>query len=265
MQARYSRYLYNEAIRLLEQIKGKASGEIKVSPPKTPEETLKMFRMMADDIAQKEVQDLIWVAKKEVMKGIQDETLTKGEVIRNASQSMDSKFDSNISVTAPLIASISMNEGRNIVFEKYKDRIYAFDYSAILDDRTCPICSELDGKVIAPDDPAYHRFMPPIHPNCRCMWVAILQEEEDKPPITGIPKELETEVKQFEDEISEEEINTLLYWVGIIREIERIRAKEQPTEKDLQRLFDIRKSLPSGLRSIATDAIKEVESKLRNG
>jgi len=265
LQNRYAQYLYNEALRLIETIKGTTSGELKVSPPKTPEETERMFKMMAQDIAQKEVQDLIWIAKKEVMKGIQDETLPKGEVMRKASQQMDNKFNENLDITASLVASISMNEARNIVFEKYSDRIYAFDYSAILDNRTCPICNELDGKIVAPDDPAYERFMPPIHPNCRCMWVAILQEEEDKPPITGIPQELEEQIKQFSDEATEENISFLFYWLGTIREIERIRAMSQPSEKELQRLFEIRKKLPAGLRAIVTDAIKEVESKLRNG
>jgi SPP1 gp7 family putative phage head morphogenesis protein len=46
-------------------------------------------------------------------------------------------------------------------------------WSAVLDSHTCPLCEELDGKVIRMDDPDFDVFRPPVHPNCRCFWIYI--------------------------------------------------------------------------------------------
>jgi SPP1 gp7 family putative phage head morphogenesis protein len=39
-------------------------------------------------------------------------------------------------------------------------------WSAILDERTCPVCTPLDNMV--EDDRDMFPFQPPVHPNCRC-------------------------------------------------------------------------------------------------
>ncbi|MDP4009802.1 MAG: minor capsid protein [Candidatus Shapirobacteria bacterium] len=78
------------------------------------------------------------------------------------------------------------SENIDILLTEYAKDIYAFEYSAILDDKTCPTCAKLDGSVIAKDDPAYYKYKPPIHDGCRCMWVAIMNDEINKPQITGI-------------------------------------------------------------------------------
>lgn len=68
--------------------------------------------------------------------------------------------------------------------------VYAYQFSAILDDKTCDLCLILDGKIIDPDDDAFEIFKPPLHAECRCIWVAILEDEFEKPAITGLPQEL---------------------------------------------------------------------------
>lgn len=44
----------------------------------------------------------------------------------------------------------------------------AWQWNAILDPRTCPICRPLDGA-IAPTPDAFPRGAPPLHPLCRCI------------------------------------------------------------------------------------------------
>ena len=42
------------------------------------------------------------------------------------------------------------------------------------DEKTCPICSSLDGQTWNLDELDSHGFMqPPIHPNCRCRLVVV--------------------------------------------------------------------------------------------
>ena len=44
-----------------------------------------------------------------------------------------------------------------------------------------------DASVVTPDDYAATVWIPPIHFNCRCIWVAIMEDETDKPEFTGLP------------------------------------------------------------------------------
>lgn len=50
-------------------------------------------------------------------------------------------------------------------------------YSAILDERTTPVCSFLDGKVFTPMDPDLTDLLPPNHFNCRSIVVPIVVGE----------------------------------------------------------------------------------------
>ncbi len=77
----------------------------------------------------------------------------------------------------------AINLGREEGFDDIKNQIGAYQWSAILDDRTCRICKSLDGTYFEPGDPALAELKPPIHPNCRCILVAVLKEELEKFPV----------------------------------------------------------------------------------
>lgn len=96
-------------------------------------------------------------------------------------------FSDTLGITGTIIVAKAVNIGRKDVYSTYSGDIYAYQYSAILDTRTCATCERLDGKVL--DEAAYKNtiYDPPIHPNCRCVWVAILNDELDPPEITGFP------------------------------------------------------------------------------
>lgn len=81
-----------------------------------------------------------------------------------------------------------INQGRTFTQEQNSDKIYGYQYSAILDKKTCNTCLALDGKTIEKSDKAYKQLQPPQHFRCRCIWVEILEDETDKPSITGIPE-----------------------------------------------------------------------------
>jgi len=61
--------------------------------------------------------------------------------------------------------------------EDLKDYIIAYQFSAVMDDRTTDICTELDGKIIRKDDPDFDRFVPPQHFNCRSILVPITTDD----------------------------------------------------------------------------------------
>lgn len=81
----------------------------------------------------------------------------------------------------------SINTGRTKTFKKYDEDIDRYVYSAILDKKTCQTCRELDEKVATPEEYATTPWQTPIHFRCRCIWIAVLAEEEEKPEITGMP------------------------------------------------------------------------------
>lgn len=86
--------------------------------------------------------------------------------------------------TAALInIAEAVNEGRAAGFSDIADQIGAYQWSAILDERTCDICTELDGKYFEAGDLNLNTLKPPIHPACRCILVAVLKEELQSFPV----------------------------------------------------------------------------------
>ena len=49
-------------------------------------------------------------------------------------------------------------------------------FSAVGDN--CPLCQSLDGLVFRADSPEAARYTPPLHINCNCIWVEVLDGEE---------------------------------------------------------------------------------------
>jgi SPP1 gp7 family putative phage head morphogenesis protein len=82
-----------------------------------------------------------------------------------------------LATAAILNIAEAVNLGREEGFADIADQIGAYQWSAILDSRTCEICEGLDGTYFEPGDPALAELKPPIHPNCRCILVAVLKEE----------------------------------------------------------------------------------------
>jgi SPP1 gp7 family putative phage head morphogenesis protein len=70
------------------------------------------------------------------------------------------------------------NQGRLVQGREAGDFLEAWQYSAIMDDRTTPVCRELDGKVFMADDPNVDTLRPPRHFNCRSVLVPIVIGDE---------------------------------------------------------------------------------------
>lgn len=115
------------------------------------------------------------------------EATKSGKVVTSVSDALDSYIARTASGMATIGVNMALNLGRSTIFERYPEKVYAMQYSAIIDDRTTDRCLSLDGRVVKPWSAAFYDYSPPQHRWCRSVRVEILEEEEYKPDITGIP------------------------------------------------------------------------------
>ena len=88
-----------------------------------------------------------------------------------------------LATSAILNIAEAVNSGREEGFADIADQIGGYQWSAILDDKTCDLCESLDGKYFEPGDPALEELKPPLHPSCRCILVAVMKEELQNFPV----------------------------------------------------------------------------------
>ena len=94
-----------------------------------------------------------------------------------------------------LFVFAAINLGREAVFEANPEKVYAIQFSAILDNRTTTICRGLDGVIVKPGSDEYLAIRPPRHWGCRSILVEIMVDEPYKPLFTKsekIPTDLGT-------------------------------------------------------------------------
>lgn len=170
-----------------------AADELDVKAPATPKETKDLINSQAQQTVDKqfaelkfEVVNAVTTAQRKAQLSTTVQ-LSVADVIATIGTVVGSYYDSKIGITAGLLTTIGVNIGRDDVFKTNTKSISRYQYSAILDDVTCPICEDLDGMVL--DEQQYKEtvWTPPIHFSCRCIWVAILEDETDQPDITGVP------------------------------------------------------------------------------
>ena len=172
--------------------KNGASDELGVKAPVTPKESKDYFRDNAKMIVDKQLADLIFKIQAEVGKGRRKDQLSKtqlsaGEILSMIGEIFVGYYSENVGLTAIATVATGVNKGRKDTFGANAKDIYGYQYSALLDNRTCQTCAALDGKVL--DEAQYQKtnYDPPLHFSCRCIWVAIMADELEPPPITGMP------------------------------------------------------------------------------
>jgi len=97
-----------------------------------------------------------------------------------------------------VIVSQAINRGRQDVFDEYKGKIEVYQYSAILDRKTCPLCEKLDGAVLSEDEYKKTRIVPPLHFLCRCIWVAVLKTDPNVPEVTGFAENIADLIDKYQ-------------------------------------------------------------------
>lgn len=170
-----------------------AADEMGVKAPATPKETKDLINSQAQQTVDKQFAELkfeITNAVTTAQRKAQLSTtvdLSVAEVVGTIGALIGGYYDSKIGITAGILTTLGVNIGRDDAFKANAKNISRYQYSALLDDATCEICEDLDGMVL--DEQQYKDtvWTPPIHFNCRCIWVEILEDETDQPEITGVP------------------------------------------------------------------------------
>jgi len=140
-----------------------------------------------------------------VTKGTLLEAIKSGASVKETIKMLEEEYKGWDKVGgAPRIENIvrtntanAFNQGRLAEFSKMKEVLAGYQYSAILDNRTSPICEQLHGRVFKPAEA--DAYNPPIHYQCRSVLVPIFVDELEKtgerfndlPSIHEVPVEKE--------------------------------------------------------------------------
>lgn len=141
------------------------------------------------------------VKKKLVLTAINgiDNSKTVEQIVFDAIEEAEDYIDKDKNIGAQYIGVKALNEGRFSAFQEAKDEIQGFQFSAILE-TACPLCEELDGKTFKIDDPDSVEYTPPLHPNCNCILIPILNDEEEPETWNGLDAAAEKEFDSDEIE-----------------------------------------------------------------
>lgn len=169
-------------------------------------------------IAETYVSSLESSARSIIQAGIVAGATAQGvlSVLRDEMKAEASKAIANISGT---ITGEYLNRGRTSILNKLRADIVAFQRSEVLDSRTCAMCLSLDKRVVKPDDPMAQLEL--VHTHCRGFWTPIFEKDEEKPEITGIPKNITSRFKTIEG-------------VPIINSFKQVKKPINDVSKDAQ-------------------------------
>ena len=167
--------------------KNAAAKEMNVQAPANPQQMLAIMDTEADTIAHTHAQQLTRTAKQGLVEGLKKQAELNA-IIGALHEKMTAEIARLTGDTGSIVAGGYLNQGRNTVFEAYEDQIYALQRSEILDLVTCNYCLSVDGRIIEQSDTYAKNTI--FHSHCRGIWVEILQAEEEKPKIEGIPQSL---------------------------------------------------------------------------
>lgn len=150
------------------------------------------------DYLQKETAKLVTnidETTREQLKKTLEEGFENKESIEQLEKRVNSVFDIATTSRAEMIARTEALRASNIAsVEAYRQSgvVYAKEWLAERDLRTCPFCQEMDGKVVGLDKNYFKRGdtlevngeklvldnmaigEPPLHPNCRCTTIPVL-------------------------------------------------------------------------------------------
>lgn len=178
-----------------------AADEMGTNSPATPNQTRDLINQQADAVVTKQFSDLIFQVVTICNDAIRKNQLSRerrksgkvelsiATVVSSIAGAVSAFYSDKTAATASVIMATAINIGRMDAFKSNSKSISKYQYSAIMDNVTCPICEELDGTVVDQAEYDATQWQPPIHFSCRCIWVEILDDEDDQPEITGFPDE----------------------------------------------------------------------------
>jgi len=178
--------LKDTQLQMYEFGKKSSADEIKSPIPKTKKETAGIFYVQGK-IAEDKIASNMEAVARQTGLNVNTGAAQKTAAIAAMTATLEKQVISAARNAAAYAIIGGMNSGRNAVFMENPEKIYAFQYTAVLDGKTTNLCRSLNGRVVSPNNRDFLTFSPPLHPHCRSMWVAIMQDEFIKPAKGKIP------------------------------------------------------------------------------
>ena len=104
------------------------------------------------------------------------QAFARGDAYRRISQDLQRRFGTNYTNAYRLV----FTEGTYVMAESsikpFEEDFEQYEYSPILDGKTCPICRALAGKVFLISERQPGVNFPPMHPWCRCSWEPYVED-----------------------------------------------------------------------------------------
>ena len=149
---------------------------------KVDTEALKQIRDRAFAITGRTEDDMVKICGNTIHEGFRSGESAK-DIIAKVEANLTADIGKYALTIARTNASDYYNTGRMNFFssEGISRFIEAYQYSAILDDRTTLFCENQNERIIKKGDPDLGMITPPNHFNCRSLLVAILIEEKNNP------------------------------------------------------------------------------------
>lgn len=171
-----------------------AATEMGVPVPPTKTEIKGAMRVQNDIVVGRTMNDVDDAVKSAVSEGAAKSggisNYKSAEAVGAASAVIDAKLTKTLSGLKTVATVGAVNMGRASIFERYPEKVYAMQYSAIMDLRTTMQCMSLDGRVVRPGSAEFVKYSPPQHYNCRSLWIEILEDDAFKPAVTGVPNSI---------------------------------------------------------------------------
>lgn len=189
----YQQIMTDQSLVTYNAIKQITSDDLDIKIPATPKESKSYFKENAKTVTEKQYADLLFTIKTKVQSEFHKGQLSKNvefdyeQIAAVLNEEFDSFLTDKIGITGSVLVSQAVNRARDDVFSTAKEDIEVYQYSAILDDKTCELCESLDGSVVKQKEYEESPFQPPIHHYCRCIWIAIKKDQATVPSETGIP------------------------------------------------------------------------------
>lgn len=126
-----------------------------------------------------------------IVKGLK-EGLTESDIVDQLKELMPDLTDKWLDTIVRTKTTDIYNRGRKSYYDNdplAQQVIEAYQYSAILDDRTSEVCRYLDGKIFAKGE-FVNKVVPPLHFNCRSVLVPVSKfedyEVDDEPSLDSL-------------------------------------------------------------------------------
>lgn len=178
--------------------------------------------------------------------------------------------DHRLEAIARTEATAAFNHGILLAY-KDEDEVVAFQWLAILDSRTCPLCRSRDGMIILKTNPNLDEMVPPAHCQCRCILVPVLRAEYDALRSDDPDLQEEAERLIFEPAMDPQTLEEALDWKDVPlpmpgfggtsgADYKRPKPKPRPPAAPPKPLPPLQPAEVEEIRRRAADAVTEKDS-----